>query len=222
MRRREENEGLMRSMPHAGAPTVILASTSRYRRALLERLGVPFEALAPDYDEEREKGALDTLGPEALSLALAHGKARSIASMRPEASVIGSDQIAVIDGQRLDKPHTVERACAQLALLEGRTHRLVTSVVMVHLASGRALEHVDVHELTMRPLSEAQIADYVARDEPLDCAGSYRVESLGVALFERVRGDDATAVVGLPLTAVTRMLATMGRDPLDPHERGSR
>jgi len=201
---------------HHAAP-IVLASTSRYRRALLERLGLAFEVVAPDYDEELEKSALAALTPDALSLALAHGKARSVASQRPDALVIGSDQIAVIDGHRLDKPHTEERARAQLALLAGRTHRLVTSVVVMHAGSGRTLEHVDVHELAMRPLTPAQIADYVARDAPLDCAGAYRVESLGVALFEGMRGDDATAIVGLPLTAVTRMLAAMGRDPLGGH-----
>jgi septum formation protein len=191
---------------------IVLASTSRYRRALLERLGVPFESIAPAYDEEAEKASLASLDVEALSLALARGKAESVARVRPDAIVIGSDQIAVIDGERLDKPGTVERACAQLARLSGRTHRLVTSTVIVHGAS--VLEHVDVHALTMRALTPLQIARYVARDRPLDCAGSYKSESLGIALFERIRGDDATAVVGLPLTAVTRMLAALGVDPL--------
>jgi septum formation protein len=193
---------------------IVLASTSRYRRALLERLGLPFEAVAPPYDEEGGKRAHADLGPEALSLALARGKALSVAATRPAALVIGSDQIAVIDGTQLDKPGTPERARAQLRQLAGRTHRLVTSVVIAHAATGRVLEHVDVHALTMRALSDAQIARYVEADAPLDCAGSYRSESLGVALFETMRGDDATAIVGLPLTAVTRMLAALGVDPL--------
>ena len=194
---------------------IVLASTSRYRQELLARLGLPFESLAPPFDEEAEKARLAGLDEEALSLALARGKAVSVARVRPEAIVIGSDQIAVIDGERLDKPGSVERACAQLARLAGRTHRLVTSTVVVHEAAGVVLEHVDVHSLAMRALTAAQIAGYVSRDRPLDCAGSYKSESLGIALFERIEGEDATAVVGLPLTAVTRMLASLGVDPLD-------
>jgi septum formation protein len=193
-------------------PPIVLASTSRYRRELLARLGLPFESVAPLFDEEAEKARLAGLDEEALSLALARGKAVSVARVRPEAIVIGSDQIAVIDGERLDKPGSVERASLQLARLAGRTHRLVTSTVIARGA--KVLEHVDVHALTMRALTAAQIADYVARDRPLDCAGSYKSESLGIALFERIEGEDATAVVGLPLTAVTRMLAALGVDPL--------
>jgi septum formation protein len=193
---------------------LVLASTSRYRRALLERLALPFEAVAPPFDEEAAKPTLAHLDPEALSLALARGKALSVARTRPGAIVIGSDQIATIDGAKLDKPGTAERACAQLRLLAGRTHRLVTSVVVAR--GDEVLEHVDVHELTLRPLTDAQIARYVAADAPLDCAGSYRSESLGVALFESVRGEDATAVIGLPLVAVTRSLARLGLDPLGP------
>ena len=115
---------------------IVLASTSRYRQELLARLGLPFESLAPPFDEEAEKARLAGLDEEALSLALARGKAVSVARVRPEAIVIGSDQIAVIDGERLDKPGSVERACAQLARLAGRTHRLVTSTVVVHEAAG--------------------------------------------------------------------------------------
>jgi septum formation protein len=198
-------------MSETRAP-IVLASTSRYRRELLARLGVPFESVAPPFDEEAAKASLGALDVEALSLALARGKAESIARMRRDAIVIGSDQIAVIDGERLDKPGTVERACAQLARLSGHTHRLVTSTVIVHGAV--VMEHVDVHALTMRVLTPQQIAGYVARDQPLDCAGSYKSESLGIALFERICGEDATAVVGLPLTAVTRMHASLGVDPL--------
>jgi septum formation protein len=195
-------------------PRLVLASTSRYRRELLTRLGVPFESVAPPYDEERGKAELAHVDPEALSLALGRGKARSVAALHRDAIVIGSDQIAVLDGQRLDKPGTTERACAQLARLAGRTHRLVTSVVVIDARSGEERAHVDVHELAMRALTAAQITEYVARDAPLDCAGSYRIESLGVALFDRVRGDDATAIVGLPLMAVTRMLGELGLDVL--------
>lgn len=193
---------------------LILASTSRYRRELLTRLGLAFEAVAPPYDEEAGKLTHAHLDVEALSLELARGKARSVVAVHPDAIVIASDQIAVIDGQRLDKPGTRERACAQLAQIAGRTHRLVTSLVVIDGRTGEEHTHVDAHELTMRALSAAQVEDYVARDQPLDCAGSYRIESLGVALFERVRGDDGTAIVGLPLMALVRILAALQRDPL--------
>lgn len=197
---------------NASRPPLVLASTSRYRRALLERLGLAFEAIAPPFDEEAHKQRHAHLSAEALSLELARGKALSVAATRPEAIVIGSDQIAVLEGARLDKPGTAEAACAQLRRLAGREHRLVTSVLVVQGA--RMIEHIDVHTLRMRALDDAQIAAYVARDAPLDCAGSYRIESLGVALFETVRGEDATAVIGLPLAALARMLTQLGLDPL--------
>lgn len=193
---------------------ILLASTSRYRRELLARLGLAFEVHAPPFDEEDAKLRLAHLEPGPLSLELARGKALSVSALHPDALVIGSDQIATIDGVKLDKPGTVEAARAQLRRLAGRTHELVTSVVVSHGASSRRLDAVDVHRLTMRALTDAQIARYVDTDAPLDCAGSYRVEALGVALFERIEGRDATAVVGLPLTEVTRMLSALGLDPL--------
>lgn len=192
---------------------LLLASTSSYRRALLARLGLPFEAVPPPFDEEVAKRALAALSVEELSMELARGKARSVA--RPGSLVIGSDQIAVIDGMRLDKPGTVEAARAQLRHLAGRTHRLVTSVVVVNGTTGEEHTAIDVHTLTMRSLDDGQIARYVDRDRPLDCAGSYKIESAGVALFESVEGRDATAIVGLPLLAVTAILRRFGMDPLD-------
>lgn len=187
---------------------LILASTSPYRRALLQRLGIPFEVVKPPFDEEAAKPALAHLDVESLSLALARGKTLSVSKLDPEAVVIGSDQIATIDGERLDKPGTHERACAQLKRLRGRSHRLVTALVIAR--GDQVIEHVDVHTLFMRDLSDAQIEDYVRRDKPLDCAGSYKIESLGVALLERVVGEDASAIEGLPLMTLISILERFG------------
>jgi septum formation protein len=187
---------------------LILASTSPYRRALLQRLGIPFEVMKPPFDEEAAKPALAHLDVESLSLALARGKTLSVSKLDPEAVVIGSDQIATIDGERLDKPGTHERACAQLKRLRGRSHRLVTALVIAR--GDQVIEHVDVHTLFMRDLSDAQIEDYVRRDKPLDCAGSYKIESLGVALLERVVGEDASAIEGLPLMTLISILERFG------------
>ena len=193
---------------------IVLASTSRYRRELVSRLGVPVECVAPDYDEEPVKLAHAHLPLGELAVLLAHGKARAVAKEHPDALVIGSDQIAEVDGERLSKPVTPEKARAQLARLQGREHRLLTAVAVHHGASGRAESALDVHTLAMRPLTDAQIARYVDADRALDCAGSYRVESLGVALFERISGDDFTAVIGLPLTRTVALLARLGHDVL--------
>ena len=187
---------------------IILASTSPYRRALMKRLGVAFEVLAPPFDEEAAKPALAHLDVEALSLELARGKARSVSALHPEAIVIGSDQIATIDGARLDKPGTHALACAQLQRLRGRSHRLVTALVVSR--GDEVREAIDVHTLFMRDLSDSQIDDYVRRDAPLDCAGSYKIESLGVALLERVVGEDASAIEGLPLMRLVSMLERLG------------
>jgi len=189
-------------------PRIILASTSPYRRALMKRLGVPFEVMAPPFDEEAAKPALAHLDVESLSLSLARSKTLSVSRLEPTAIVIGSDQIATIDGERLDKPGTHARACAQLKRLSGRSHRLVTALVVAR--GEETLEAVDVHTLYVRRLSDAQIEDYVQRDQPLDCAGSYKIESLGVALLERVVGEDASAIEGLPLMRLVTMLEKLG------------
>jgi septum formation protein len=193
---------------------IILASTSRYRRELVTRLGVPIEALASPYDEEAAKLAHAHLPLEELVVLLAHGKARALAAEHPDALVIGSDQMGDLDGKRLGKPHTFEAACAQLQRLQGRSHRLLTAVAVHHGAAGREEVALDVHTLAMRPLTATQIERYVKADAPLDCAGSYRVESLGVALFERITGDDFTAVIGMPLTKTVALLARLGADVL--------
>jgi septum formation protein len=196
-------------------PRLILASTSRYRSALLQRLGVPFEAIAPDVDESEAKGW--GLSPRDLALELAGQKARAVATKHPDAVVIGSDQVGDLDGDLLDKPGTDVRACAQLMTMQGRTHRLWTAVYVVGPAGAEA-HWVDETRLTMRALSAEQIAAYVAADQPLDCCGSFKIESRGVALFSKVEGADPTAIEGLPLMRLTTELAAFDIDPFARQE----
>ncbi len=184
---------------------LILASTSRYRRALLERLGVPFEAVAPGVDETGYE-----LAPRELARTLSRAKAMAVAATHTDALIIGSDQVACVDGRILTKPGTAQRACEQLRQLAGRPHELITGVCVIDSRTGEAREHVDVHRIALRALTDAEIADYVRRDQPLDCAGSYKIEGLGIALMDQIAGDDFTAITGLPLAAVTSMLAELG------------
>lgn len=188
-------------------PRLILASTSPYRRELLARLGVPFETLPPRCDEEALKLAGEA--PQELALRLAREKALSIASTEPHAFVIGSDQLLDLDGRVLGKPGTVQQAVAQLLALSGRRHRLLTALALA-CPSGELLTHLDVHELTMHPLDRAAAERYVAADEPLDCAGSYKIEAAGIRLFEQLAGEDFTAITGLPLIALGRLLRARG------------
>ena len=194
----------------ADVATVILGSESRYRRELIERLGLTVTCMASPFDEEGAKAGLSGLPIPERARALAIGKAEALGEAYPDAVIIGSDQLGEVDGEALGKPHTRERALAQLRRLAGREHRLHTAVAVHHRASGRTETAVDTTALVMRALTDEAIADYVARDAPLDCAGSYRVESLGIALFERVRGDDFTAVIGLPLTRLVELLERFG------------
>jgi septum formation protein len=189
---------------------IVLASTSRYRRELIQRLGLGVESAAPTFDEEAEKKALEALSPEDLVASLARGKARSLGEAYPDALIIGSDQAAEVDGELLGKPGTEEAARAQLRLLSGREHRLLTAVAVFEPRTGRLEEALDVHRLSVRALSDEAIANYVRLDRPLDCAGSYRVEALGIALFDRLSGDDFTAIIGLPLTRVVALLDRFG------------
>jgi septum formation protein len=196
------------SPPSRAAPPnpLVLASTSRYRKELLARLGVPFLAAAPGCDEEAFKSR--GLSPRGLAEALATAKAESLRGRFPGAAILGSDQVATVDGDVLGKPGSHEAAAAQLARLSGRTHLLITAVSLAH--DGGVLRHTDVARLTMRPLARAAIERYVAADDPVDCAGAYKLEGRGIALFSSVEAADATAIVGLPLIAVTAMLAALG------------
>lgn len=200
------------------SPPLVLASTSRWRRGLLERLGVPFTCADPGVDEDpwKERG----LAPRELVEQLAVAKARAVAERHPGALVLGGDQVACVGDAVLGKPGTVERAEAQLRTMAGRTHELVSGLALLDTRDGSVRALVDVHRMTLRSLSDRQIAEYVRRERPLDAAGSYYIEGLGIALFETLRGDDYTAILGMPLTGVVRLLAEAGVDVLAPGAEG--
>jgi septum formation protein len=185
---------------------LILASTSKYRGELLAQLGWAFEAVAPGVDE----AALKTQGlaPGAVAAALARLKAEAVFRRRPEACVIGSDQVCTFGGKLFSKPGTRDGAVAQLAELVGHSHELLTAVAV--LAPGRTEFFLNRTVLHMRPLSQSAIEAYVDADLPLDCAGSYKLEARGIRLFERIEMDDHTAIIGLPLINLTTTLLNLG------------
>ncbi len=186
--------------------TLVLASSSPYRRALLERLRVPFASAAPDIDESRRPGE----APRALVRRLAQEKAAALAPAWPDALVIGSDQVAVNAGQVLGKPGSHAAAVRQLRSASGRSVEFPTAVCVLDTASGQALVDVVTTTVVFRALDDAAIERYLAAEQPYDCAGSFKVEGLGIALFERVTSDDPTALTGLPLIRLCAMLAACG------------
>ncbi len=187
---------------------LILASTSPYRRALVERLGLPFRCVAPEVDEEALKREFGAVAPRDLAERLARAKAESIARREPEAVVIGGDQLVTCDGRIFGKPGTDEQAVAQLDTLAGRSHELITALAVA--TAGRVFDHTDITTLTLRRLTPVEIRRYVEADRPLDCAGSYKLEARGIALFERIASDDHSAIVGVPLIALTTILRAVG------------
>jgi len=191
-------------------PPIILASTSRYRSELLARLGLPFTARSPDVAEDAIAGE----APAAMAARLALAKAASIVA--PNAIVIGSDQVASLDGQVLRKPGSADVAVAQLRLAQGRTVVFNTAVAVIATGSGTTLRHVDRTEVLFRRLDDAALERYVQLESPLDCAGSFKSEGLGVTLFERISSEDPTALIGLPLIFVADALRKLGADPLNP------
>jgi septum formation protein len=186
-------------------PVVVLASTSTYRAGLLRRLLDAFDQAAPGTDE----AALPGEAPAARALRLAEQKARDVAARCPGCVVIGSDQVADLKGTVLDKPGTVETARNQLAASSGKDVIFHTAVCVID-ASGNAATHVDETRVTFRVLSDADITRYIERERPLDCAGSFKCEGLGITLFERIVNEDPTALVGLPLIATSRLLRAAG------------
>jgi len=198
-------------------PPLVLASTSPYRRELLARLGLPFEVEAPEVDETPLPGE----APEALVRRLSEAKARAVAARRRGAVVIGSDQVAVLDGEVIGKPGSFERAREQLRRASGRAVDFLTGLAVLDTRDGRLRLEVAPFRVVFRPLDEARIEAYLRRDEPWNCAGSFRSERLGVALFERMEGEDPTALMGLPLIRLVRMLEAVGLDPLAPGADGA-
>ena len=185
---------------------LILGSTSRYRRELLERLHLPFEVEAPHVDETPLTGEL----PVTLAQRLALAKARAVAARHPNAVVIGSDQVADLDGEPLGKPGTHERAVAQLRRMRGRTVIFQTALSVVCQASGFEMSDLAAVHVRFRNLTDAEIETYLRREEPYDCAGSAKSEGLGIVLLESIDNDDPTALIGLPLIRTARLLRAAG------------
>ncbi|WP_101926610.1 MULTISPECIES: Maf family protein [Luteimonas] len=192
-------------MSHPPAPRLVLGSTSPYRRELLQRLQLPFECVRPDFDETPRAGE----APSALAARLAADKAREVASRVPGAWSIGSDQVAELEGEPIGKPGHRAAAIAQLSAMSGRTVRFHTAVALAR-DDGGLLETMDCTEVRFRVLDAGTIARYVDLEQPFDCAGSFKCEGLGIALFDAIRNDDPTALVGLPLIATARLLRSVG------------
>lgn len=186
-------------------PALILASTSRYRAQLLERLRLPFETARPEVDETPHPGE----PPATLALRLAMGKAEAVAQARPGAVVIGSDQVASCDGRLLGKPGSREAALAQLRAMSGREAVFLTAVA-VAMPGAATAQWLDTTTVRFRALADDAIARYIDAEQPWDCAGSFRCEGLGIALFETIESNDPTALVGLPLIATARLLRAAG------------
>lgn len=186
--------------------TLILGSTSRYRRELLERLRLPFEVTAPEVDETPLPGE----SPRELALRLAAAKARAVARMHPGAVVIGSDQVADLDGKPLGKPGNHERAVAQLREMRGHAMVFHTAVSVVCLESGFSqIDLAQVH-VRFRHLSDEEIERYLRAEQPYDCAGSAKSEGLGISLLDAIDSGDPTALIGLPLIRTCQMLRAAG------------
>ncbi len=201
---------------HASAlPRLVLGSSSPYRRELLSRLLLPFATCSPDVDESPLPGE----APRALAERLAQAKALRVAELQQIAGhsdvvVIGSDQVADLNGQCLGKPGDHAGASAQLRAMSGQTVYFHTALTVMRTGTRQSATEVHSVAVTFRALTDATIAKYLALEQPYDCAGSAKVESLGIALLSRVQSDDPTTLIGLPLMAVTRLLRLMGLDPL--------
>jgi septum formation protein len=185
---------------------LILASSSPYRRELLERLKIPFEVMAPEVDETPRPGEM----PEKLVERLAVEKAQKIAGQMPGTLVIGSDQVAVYNGSIVGKPHSHDKAVEQLRSASGRTVTLYTGLVLVNADTQGVQCEVIPYRVTFRALTEAQIESYLRQEQPYSCAGSVKSEGLGIALLEKFEGDDPNTLIGLPLIRLVRMLENEG------------
>jgi len=194
-------------------PPLILGSSSRYRQELLARLRLPFEVLSPAVDETPLPGEQ----PAALALRLALAKARAVAALRPDAVVIGSDQVADLDGEAIGKPGTHERAVAQLRRMSGRRVVFQTAVAVLRPATGYERVLLAPVRVLFRQLGADEIEHYLRLEQPYDCAGSAKCETLGIALLASIDSDDPTALVGLPLIRTAELLRGAGIDPLRPN-----
>lgn len=198
-------------MPDPAAP-LVLASTSPYRRELLARLRLPFTVCAPQVDEAAQPGE----APAAMALRLAVAKARAVAATQPQAVVIGSDQVAELDGEAIGKPGTHARALAQLRRMRGRSVSFHTAVAVVRAADGFEQARLASVQVRFRALDDAQLEHYLRTEQPYDCAGAAKCETLGIALLAAIESDDPTALVGLPLIRTCELLRLAGIEPLKP------
>ncbi|RDS86525.1 Maf family protein [Dyella psychrodurans] len=189
-------------------PSLVLGSTSRYRAELLRRLGLNFESKAPGTEEEVIAGET----PAARAMRLAITKATDAGKGLGDALVIGSDQVAELDGVLLEKPGTIERAHAQLAACSGRSVRFHTALCVLDTRRGQRHTHLDLTQVHFRTLHATEISRYIEREQPLDCAGSFKCEGLGISLFDRIENSDPTALIGLPLIALARLLRDAGME----------
>lgn len=189
---------------------LVLGSSSPYRKELLERLGVPFECVSADIDESRHEGET----PEALCVRLAREKALKVKSMVGDAIVIGSDQVAVLGERILGKPHTRERAIEQLSSMQGQTVYFLTALCIIG-EKGEIFETMVPTIVTMKKLSVKTIENYLDREQPFNCAGSAKIEKLGIALMKEVCSTDPTALIGLPLIETVNLLAKAGLEIIE-------
>jgi septum formation protein len=197
---------MMRSS--SSSPRLVLASSSRYRQELLSRLRIPFDVEAPDIDETPHAGE----APEATALRLARDKARAVAARRPNRLVIGSDQVATLDGEQIGKPGSHENALKQLQKMRGR--RVIFHTALCLWDSGQAAQAAQIENVqtfvTFRDLPDRELNAYLRIEQPYDCAGSAKNEGLGIAILEKIESSDPTALTGLPLIALTTMLRRAG------------
>jgi MAF protein len=185
---------------------LVLASTSPYRRKLLEQLGLPFETASPDVDES----ALSYETPEQLVKRLAELKARAVSETYPDALIIGSDQVAILDNLILGKPGNHKTAVKQLSNASGKKVLFLTGLCLLNSATGETQINVDEFSVEFRQLSTNQIENYLQREKPYDCAGSFKSEGLGICLFKKMEGDDPNALIGLPMITLINMLSVEG------------
>jgi len=191
-------------------PSILLASTSPFRQALLHKLGLPFITAAPEVDETPQQGET----AEALVTRLAVAKAQALAKMYPGHWIIGSDQVCVLDDQITGKPHTAENARAQLRAASGKAITFYTGLALFHPDNNQLLQCCEPFVVHFRMLTDAEIAGYVEKEQPLQCAGSFKSEGLGICWFDRLEGRDPNTLVGLPLIALNEMLQQAGINPL--------
>ncbi|HTQ99216.1 MAG TPA: Maf family nucleotide pyrophosphatase [Candidatus Acidoferrum sp.] len=191
---------------------LILASSSPYRRALLERLRLPFGCERPDVDETPLPGE----AVQTMTARLALAKARAVATRHPQAWIIGSDQACVRDDDAtiIGKPGSFDNAVVQLRACSGRSVNFHTALVLFNSETGRHLHSHDVYQVRFRQLADAEITRYLQLEQPYDCAGSFKAESLGIALFDSMEGNDFHSLIGLPLISLCRLLRQAGFDPL--------